>query len=515
MLRKITPCLLLVIPFLTYAQKKDKNAVKASAAITAEGMKKHLYIIAGKEMEGRDTPSPGLEKAATYIEGQFKSFGLMPGNKDSYRQVYPLFRDSMTGASLKINGTALELNKEFQPQANNFAATMRFSEVVFAGYGITDADKRDDYKDLKVAGKLVLIVDGAPADYKPAQTGFQSPVSAFGKMNAAMNRGAAGLLIVYNNFPRRNPVSTGNWSPNGYRASQSPFTFTISADAAARIMGEDGKGLFDKMKAGTLSSKTYPAEIDLEYAKVTKTSSASNVIGVVEGGDLKDEYVFITGHYDHLGKRGDSVIYYGADDDGSGTTGVLQLAEAFAKAKQAGNGPRRTMVFMTVSGEEKGLWGSGYYNNHPVYPAEKTTVDLNIDMIGRVDASRKQGDSMNYVYVVGDDKISSDLKVISEGMNKLYTNLELDYKFNDPKDPNRIYFRSDHYNFAQKGIPIIFYYDGMLGADYHRPTDTPDKIYYTLMEKRARLVFFTAWEMANRDDMLKRDIKLEVPPRGF
>jgi len=170
---------------------------------------------------------------------------------------------------------------------------------------------------------------------------------------------------------------------------------------------------------------------------------------------------------------------------------------------------------MTVSGEEKGLWGSGYYGNHPIFPLDKTTVDLNIDMIGRNDASRKVGDSSNYVYVVGDDKISSDLKVISEGMNKLYVKMELDYKFNDPKDPNRIYFRSDHYNFAAKGVPIIFYYDGMLGADYHRPTDTPDKIQYELFAKRAKLVFFTAWEMANRNELLKRDIKLEIPKRGM
>ena len=465
-------------------------------------------------MEGRNTPSPGLEKAANYIEEQFKSLGLQPGNKDSYRQTYTLFMDSMTGSTMKINGTGLELNKDFLPGANNYAASMRFSEAVFAGYGIIDPEKRDDYKDLKVAGKLVLILDGAPADYKPTQTGFSSPASAFGKMNTAMNKGAAAVIIVYNAIARRNTGGGGNWSPNGYKASQTPFTFSVTADVAARIMGEDGKGVFDKMKAGSLVPKTYPAEIDLAYSKVTKTNSASNVIAVLEGTDLKDEYVFITGHYDHLGKRGDSIIYYGADDDGSGTTGVLEIAEAFAKAKQAGNGPRRTMVFMTVSGEEKGLWGSGYYNNHPIFPQEKTTVDLNIDMIGRIDATRKQGDSMNYVYVVGDDKISTDLKIISESMNALYTKMELDYKFNDPKDPNRIYFRSDHYNFAQKGIPIIFYYDGMLGADYHRPTDTPDKIYYPLMAKRAQLVFYTAWEMANRNDMLKRDIKLEAP-RAF
>jgi hypothetical protein len=513
MTRNLFIGVILLIPVLAFGQKKDKNAVRAASAITAEGMKKHLYIIAGKEMEGRDTPSPGLEKAANYIEEQFKAIGLLPGNKESYRQTYPLFRDSMIGATCKINGVALELTRDFQPQTSNYAASMRFSELVFAGYGIMDGDKRDDYKDLKVAGKLVMILDGMPADYKPAQTGFNSPVSSFGKMSAAMSRGAAAVIIVYNNFPRRAMNFTSNWSMNGYRPSQLPFTFFLSADAAARIMGEDGKDIFNKMKTSPLPPKTYTAEIDLEYAKASKTAYASNVIGVIEGTDLKNEYVFITAHYDHLGKR-DTVIYYGADDDGSGTTAVIQLAEAFAKAKQAGSGPRRTIVFMTVSGEEKGLWGSGYYNDHPIFPQDKTTVDLNIDMIGRADATRKKGDSMNYVYVVGDDKISSDLKVISEGVNKTYTKMELDYKFNDPKDPHRIYFRSDHYNFAEKGIPIIFYYDGMLGADYHKSTDTPDKIYYDLLVKRSQLVFYTAWEMANRNEMLKRDIKLDVP-KGF
>jgi hypothetical protein len=513
MTKRILALLLLVFPAMLYAQKKDKNAVKAAATITAEALKKHLYIIASKEMEGRDTPSPGQEKAATYIENTFKSLGLTPGINGSYRQYYTLFRDSIAGATFKVNGNSFELNKDFSPQANNYAASMRFSEAVFAGYGISDGDNRDDYKDLKVAGKLVVIADGTPADYKTTQTGFNSPSSTNGKMNAALQHGAAGLIVVYNNFTRRTGNQGGNWSMNGYRASQPIFSFSASSTVAASIMGEDGKDLFDKLKAGSLKSKTYPAEIDLQYDKVTRTAQASNVIGVLEGTDLKGEYVFITGHYDHLGKRGDSVIYYGADDDGSGTTGVMQIAEAFANAKKAGNGPRRTMVFMTVSGEEKGLWGSSYYSNHPVFPLDKTTVDLNIDMIGRIDASRKQGDSTNYVYVVGDDKISTDLKTISEGQNKLYTNLELDYKFNDPNDRNRIYFRSDHYNFAVKGVPIIFYYDGMLGADYHRPTDTPDKINYDLMAKRAQLVFYTAWDMANRNDMLKRDLKLEIPGR--
>jgi Zn-dependent M28 family amino/carboxypeptidase len=212
----------------------------------------------------------------------------------------------------------------------------------------------------------------------------------------------------------------------------------------------------------------------------------------------------ISAHYDHLGKK-DSVIYFGADDDGSGTVTLLELAAAFSKAKASGKAPRRSILFLANSGEEKGLWGSEYYSEHPVYPLDKTTADLNIDMIGRKDPSRKQGDSNNYVYIVGDDKLSTELHSISVDMNKKYTGLELDYKFNDPKDPLRIYYRSDHFNFARKGVPIIFYFDG-INADYHKPSDTPDKINYDLMVKRAQLVFYTAWEMANRNNMLKRDL---------
>ena len=206
-------------------------------------------------------------------------------------------------------------------------------------------------------------------------------------------------------------------------------------------------------------------------------------------------------------------IYYGADDDGSGTVAVMVMAEAFAKAAAEGNRPRRTMVFMTVSGEEKGLWGSEYYSDHPFFPLDKTSVDLNIDMVGRVDTERKTDDTLNYVYVIGHDKISSDLPIINEAANKKYTNLVLDYKFDDPNDQNRIYFRSDHYNFARKGVPILFFYDGMLKSDYHQPTDTVEKINWNLYEKRTKMIFYTAWEMANRDDMLKRDTPLNMGTR--
>jgi Zn-dependent M28 family amino/carboxypeptidase len=341
-----------------------------------------------------------------------------------------------------------------------------------------------------------MIVGGIPV-VRRGQTGGMSAL--------LQSKGVAGILTVSAVYPRTSSSSRkGNATINLYKRNIAPQQYSISEKVARAIIGND----YDGVKKDSVIVKTYTSNILLGVQKTTITNQSSNVMGLLPGTDLKDEYLFITAHYDHLGKRGDSVIYYGADDDGSGTVSVLELAEAFTKAKAAGKGPRRSIVFMTVSGEEKGLWGSEYYSNNPVYPLDKTTADLNIDMIGRSDSSRK-GDTTNYIYVVGDDKLSSDLKTISEAVNKKYTKLELDYKFNDPNDKNFIYYRSDHYNFAKKGVPIIFYYDGMLGSDYHRPTDTPEKIHYPLMAKRAQLVFYTAWEMANRNEMLKRDIPLD------
>lgn len=496
------------------AQKKNTPPYFA-ATITAEDMKRHLYIIAGPEMEGRDTPSPGLEKAAQYIETHFQSIGLLPGNNGSFRQYYPLYKDSMSSTALSVNGTAFELTKDFQPNpATNHSAAFRFSEVVFAGHGIVDGEI-NAYKDLDVRGKLVLILDGAPTNYKPSTGGFNGPSNLYGKLMRAQEKGAAAVLIVAGNYPRKTFNASSNYTMNGYAPAIMLQTFTISEGVAEKIMGEDGKGLLEKGKAGAPASKAYKANVDLSYFKSTTTTQVSNVLGIIEGTDKKDEYVIITSHYDHVGKRPDGTIFYGADDDGSGTTGVLEIAEAFAKAKAAGKGPRRTIVFMTVSGEEKGLWGSAYYGNNPVFPLDKTTVDLNIDMIGRVGEEylKDTKDSSNYVYVIGDDKLSTDLTKITDDVNKKYMKMKLDRKYNDPNDKNRFYYRSDHYNFAEKGVPVIFYFNGV-HADYHRPTDTPDKINYPLMAKRGQLVFYTAWDMANRDEMLKRDLKLEKP-KGF
>jgi hypothetical protein len=487
--------LLLVSAFTltTTAQKKWKPE-KFAKTITEQDLKKHLYIIASKEMEGRETATPGQRKAAAYIENEFRRIGLQPMANGSFQQYYNVYQDSLLDAKLEINGVVYSLDKDFNPVvSNNISATYRFSEVTFVPAD-TNLIKTAD-----LSGRLIMLVGQSTLNRQTATT----------MTNLLRNKGVAAVLNVATTYPRSTPMQRrGNQTIAGFRSTVSAQQYNISEAVARTLMGND----LDSAKSVNAKIKAYPAEILLKTDKATNTLQSSNVLGILPGTDKKDEYLYITAHYDHLGKR-DTVIFYGADDDGSGTTAVIEMAEAFAAAKAAGNGPRRSIIFLAFSGEEKGLWGSEYYSNHPVVPLEKTTANLNIDMIGRSDASRKVGDSTNYVYVVGDDKISSDLKVISEGQNKKFVKMELDYKFNDATDPNRIYFRSDHYNFARKGVPIIFYYDGMLGADYHKSTDTPEKINYKLFAKRAHLVFYTAWEMANRNEMLKRDIKLEIPRR--
>jgi Zn-dependent M28 family amino/carboxypeptidase len=253
---------------------------------------------------------------------------------------------------------------------------------------------------------------------------------------------------------------------------------------------------------GKPASKLIKTAISASAIKQEVKVRAENVLGFLEGSDpkLKKEILVVTGHYDHIGltTSGTDKVNNGADDDGSGTTGVLLIAEAFTKAKKAGKGPKRSILFMTVVGEEKGLLGSEWYSEHPVFPLENTIADLNTDMIGRT-GFEYQGkpDSANYIYVIGSDKLSSELRKISETINSTYTKMVLDYKYDDPKDTERIYYRSDHYNFAKHNIPIIFYFDG-LHQDYHKPSDEVSKINFTLLAKRAQLTYYTAWELANR-----------------
>ena len=516
-----------LLSFLTGFTQATAATVYANS-ITGAGLKKHLTIIAGEDFEGRETGTEGQRKAAVYIESQFKALGLKPAAAlKGYQQFYPLYQDSLQETLLSINGKPAEFGKDFVAPLNlNETGKFKGKKIVFAGYGIDDS-LYTDYKGIDVKGKVIIIFLGEPkknGKYFISGTNRSSDWTYPGlplKIRAAAKKGAVGVVVVNPNqetFNKRvvdNGKKTGVYFPQDKDDTKGVNAVQLSHAFAKEIIGNNFDTLTKMARSGMPIEKKWAMELktssDFSFIKYRSVINASNVVGVIEGTDKKDEFVFLTGHYDHLGKH-DGKIWYGADDDGSGTCAVIEMATAFAKAAVEGHRPRRTLVFMTVSGEEKGLWGSEYYTDHPAFPLDKTTVDLNTDMIGRIDTERQTGDTLNYVYVIGHDKISSDLAPINESVNKNNTQLVLDYKFDDPNDPNRIYYRSDHYNFARKGVPILFFYDGMLKADYHKPTDTVDKINWDLYEKRARMIFLTAWEMANRDEMLKRDRQTPLSP---
>ena len=296
-----------------------------------------------------------------------------------------------------------------------------------------------------------------------------------------------------------------------------------SDEFEGRETGSEGqKKAVNYLRDFYIKHKINPGDLDKDYFQPMTLQikrgnmgnvETENVVGIVKGSELPDEYLVITAHLDHVGygrnggSRGDITdqIHNGADDDGSGSVALLEIAKAFKKAEKRGKSPKRSVVFLHVTGEEKGLLGSKYYSENPIYPLENTVASLNIDMIGRIDPTRKS-ENRNYVYIIGSDHDSQDLHNLSEKTNAETMNIELDYRFNDKDDPNRFYYRSDHYNFAKNGIPIIFYFSGT-HEDYHMPTDDPEKIEYDLLENRTRLIFHTAWNIANRDERIVVDPK--------
>ena len=252
---------------------------------------------------------------------------------------------------------------------------------------------------------------------------------------------------------------------------------------------------------GLSAPNDYPDYIQMipqEFFNNRSNGPSPNILAYIEGSEFPNEVVIISAHYDHLGMKGDEV-YNGADDNASGSSAVMELAQSFQMAKKQGNGPKRSILFIHFTGEEIGLFGSKFYIENPVFSLDSTIVDLNIDMVGRIDDNYKG--KKDYVYLIGTNRLSEDLHELSENINKKYTNLKLDYTYNIGDDPNNYYERSDHYNFAKNNIPVIFYFNGS-HEDYHRITDTADKINFDILALRTRLVFYTAWELANRDERL-------------
>ncbi|MDW7695502.1 M28 family peptidase [Flammeovirgaceae bacterium SG7u.111] len=488
---------------------------KYAETIKASDLKKHLEIIASDEYEGRETGEKGQKMAAEYIVNQFKGdslIGPVKANTDNpYLQPFELEKSSWDDVTIETEGKKLSLFNEFFVYGNTVLENGEY-EVIFGGYGI-DTEKYSDYKDLDVEGKIVAVMEGEPKTkdiFLISGSEEKSPQNdTRAKIATASEKGAKGIIIVYEsdeNYQKRAQVFKQYASrpslgfPKGKQDEGTALFFT-SPTYAGDLLGTSPKKLQSAIKKINKKGKTLAGEysntIAITMERKIESVTTENVLGFLEGTDLKDEVVIVTAHYDHIGITGGE-INNGADDDGSGTVSVLEIAEAFTSAKKEGHGPRRSMLFMTVTGEEKGLLGSRYYSENPIFPIENTVTDLNIDMVGRVDEKHK--DNPFYIYIIGSDMLSSELHELSEDVaKKQYPNIELDYQYNAKDDPNRFYYRSDHYNFAKHGIPVIFYFNGT-HEDYHRPTDTVEKIHFDKMEQVARLIFSTAWEVANSDN---------------
>ncbi|HZG53588.1 MAG TPA: M28 family peptidase [Pyrinomonadaceae bacterium] len=499
-------------------------ATRAAAdTITAARLSEYLHVVASDAMGGRDTPSKGLDDTAKYLAGHLAKLKIKPAGDDgTYFQKIELvsFKVDPLKSSVRLGDRAFKFGEDFLAGMANGSAS---GALVYAGHGYVVKSKNiNAYEGLDVRNKIVIAAAGVypPGIARGDLTGKAGEGDWEDAESYARKNGAKGLIRIPRNFERvwrlgRYTAERTNYqvarfgvagvgSGNGELPSIFPSAALLDVLFAGekRAGGDVLKGIMagDAGEPFTLGANKL-AEFNVNVA--SQKAMTQNVVGVLEGSDpvLKHEYVALGAHYDHVGTgravAGDN-IYNGADDDGSGTVGVLAIAEALARGAR----PKRSVLFVWHCAEEKGLWGSEYFTRFPTVPLKQIVVQLNMDMIGR---SKKEGDTndanrelsgANEIYVIGSKMMSTELGELSERVNRSFLNLDFNYKYDDPSDPNRFFFRSDHYNYAQRGIPIIFYFDGV-HEDYHRPSDSPDKIDYQKMEKIARTVFATALELAN------------------
>jgi len=509
---------------------------KVAEGVTAAQLKNYLYFVASDAMEGRDTPSQGLDVTAEFIKMNLERWGFKPaGDNGTFFQKIALKSESADPAknTLKINGVDYALNDDFFRLQGDTAAN---GPLVFAKDGWMIKSKGlDAFNGVDVKGKVVVVYsDGfpsqstltrLPAGITRAELTGTKGVDWADPITYAREKGAAAIMLVASpqlqgawgqlkaRFSRGNifPEKLREATPGNDSASTFPV-LVVSEKAGNAIFGGESA---DKTSAAAFAiNKT--AEINT--ASQSDTKWTQNVVAIWEGSDpvLKNQMVAIGAHYDHVGMNpnapGPDKIWNGADDDGSGTVSVLSIAEALAHAQKR---PKRSVLFVWHCGEEKGLWGSEYFNKFPTVDIKNVIAQLNIDMIGR---SKKPGDTNpknkelsgeNEIYVIGKDMMSSTLGSIVDGTNRSYLKLNYDTRYDDPKDPNRFFFRSDHFNYAQNGIPIAFWFDGV-HEDYHQPGDSPDKIDYQKMEKVARTILLTLWELTDLKERPKIDKQL--PP---
>lgn len=482
-----------------------QNPVKYVKNINANDLKEKLYVYASDEFEGRETGTEGQKKAVEFLKNTYLSLGIAPAQSNGdYFQHVPLKQIKTPKVSLSIGNTTYQYYDDFISVSSSKSTSLEVDEYVFAGYGIQSASY-NDYENLEVKDKVVVAISGEPVDEngnylvsgsKEISKWSNGRQSLSSKRNLAKELGAKVFILIDQPMFKR---YASYYQALEKRGGESNLALDVDTDSFyGLLVGDDMGTLLVKNTNGN-----YKASISINYKNISEPISSENVVAMIPGSEKPEEYIILSAHLDHVGMH-DGEIFNGADDDGSGTIAILEIAKAFQAAVENGERPKRSLVFLHVTGEEKGLLGSQYYTDFdPIVPLKNTVANLNIDMIGRIDPKRTIG-QRNYVYLIGSDKLSTELHELSEEVNKKYTNIELDYTYNDENDPNRFYYRSDHYNFAKNNIPIIFYFNGT-HADYHKATDTPDKIEYDLLENRTRLVFYTAWELANREKRVRVD----------
>ena len=557
-MKKNLLALFLVFTFLLPSAALAQTAVKITPAerkmadeITANQLKDYLYYVASDEMEGRDTPSRGLDLTAKFMATMLSRWGFKPaGDNGTFFQKMALRRDTVDAANafVEIGGKKFAYGEDFMRVFGNDKGDVS-APIVYAGNGWMIKSKNvNSYQNLDVKGKYIAVYgEGIPSNQYivplPAGVSAADLKGERGKdwadaVTYARQNGAVGVIVLPSKFLQENwdglrqqfgrtryyveklvappvaPTTTASM-PSIFVASREVTESLFSGETANPLSGTAGAS-FDLN-----SSK----KINFNIAPKSETVMTQNVVALWEGSDpiLKNEMVAIGAHYDHDGVRpnepGADKIWNGADDDGSGTVAVLAIAEALAKAPKR---PKRSVLLVWHAGEEKGLWGSEYFNKFPTVDIKNVVAQLNIDMIGRsqnpnniIPCDRpgkrcnEELSGANEIYVIGSEMMSSTLGAVTKQTNDAYLKMNYDYRYDDPKDKNRFFFRSDHYNYAVNGIPIVFWFDGV-HEDYHQASDSPDKIDYAKMEKVTRTIFLTLWEITNLKERPKVDKQL--PP---
>jgi hypothetical protein len=513
MIQRLIFCHVLWLGLAGVLQAQSDSAHRYLATISEADLKKHLRVIAADSMEGRATGSQGQQKAASYLVSQFQRFGLASpvanSPKAPYRQRVPLFQKRNGQSYLELRGGKQLVYYNDYVIEGNLKFPFQSLPLVFGGYGL-QTDHYNDFAGLNLQGKGVVILYGAPEDSlgrDVLQTTFEQRYT-LNKVQKAYAKGAAVVFVVdddadqFMTFVRtthNGAIKNAEDLPTG-----KGYVF-VNPNRAAELLGADSAQYQNLVAQIALTAKSTAGKlkntVTAKFSGSVVPWNSDNILALIEGTDKKAEVVVISAHYDHIGLDKEGRPFNGADDDGSGTAALLEIAEAFAKAKAEGHGPRRSILFLANTAEEMGLVGSAFYTSHPVFPLSNTVANLNMDMIGRVDAAHAQ--RPDYIYLIGSDRLSIDLHRASErAASRLLPDLVLDYTFNRPSNPNQYYYRSDHYSFAVNSVPAIFYFAGE-HDDYHQITDDVDKINFPLLQKRAQLVFATAWEIANQEERLK------------